>query len=91
LLFFFLYFVFPLAMIFAGNLLPKIGTRRSAMAGGLFFGGGCLLAGLGDKSFLFTVLGIGCLSGVGVGIAYIVPITVIAGIDAIAGFDRCSI
>jgi OFA family oxalate/formate antiporter-like MFS transporter len=70
------YFVFPLAMMVAGNLLPKIGTRRSAMVGGLLFGGGWLLAGLGDKSFLFTVLGIGCLSGVGAGMAYIVPIAV---------------
>jgi len=70
------YFVFPLTMMVAGNLLPRIGTRRSAMLGGLCFGGGWLLAGLGTKSFLFTILGIGGLAGIGAGLAYIVPIAV---------------
>jgi len=70
------YFVFPLSMLIAGNLLAKIGTRRSAMVGGLLFGGGWLIAGLGTKSFMYTVLGIGVLSGIGAGMAYIVPIAV---------------
>lgn len=70
------YFVFPLTMMVAGNLLPKIGTRRSAMLGGLCFGGGWLLAGLGENSFVFTILGIGGLAGIGAGLAYIVPIAV---------------
>ncbi len=70
------YFVFPFTMMVAGNFLPKIGPRRSAMVGGLLFGGGWLLAGLGSHSFIFTVLGIGALAGVGAGMAYIVPIAV---------------
>ena len=90
------YFIFPLTMMVAGGWLPKIGPRVSAMAGGLLFGGGWLLAGLGSHSFVFTVLGIGGMAGIGAGMAYIVPIAVcirwfprskglVAGI-AVAGF-----
>ncbi|MFO7913799.1 MAG: MFS transporter, partial [Desulfotignum sp.] len=70
------YFVFPLTMMIAGGFLPRIGPRISAMTGGLLFGGGWLLAGLGSHSFVFTILGIGVLAGIGAGMAYIVPIAV---------------
>lgn len=70
------YFIFPLTMMIAGTLLPRIGPRVSAMAGGLCFGGGWLLAGQGGQNFIFTTLGIGVLAGIGAGMAYIVPITV---------------
>ncbi len=70
------YFMFPLTMMAAGTFLPRIGPRICAMVGGLLFGGGWLLASLGSKNFIFTVLGIGVLSGIGAGIAYIVPIAV---------------
>ena len=70
------YFMFPLTMMAAGTFLPKIGPRICAMVGGLLFGGGWLFASLGSSNFLFTVLGIGVLSGVGAGMAYIVPIAV---------------
>lgn len=70
------YFIFPLSMLIAGNFLTKIGTRRSAMIGGILFGGGWLLASLGSFNFVYTVLGIGVLSGIGAGMAYIVPIAV---------------
>lgn len=70
------YFMFPLTMMAAGTFLPKIGPRISAMIGGLLFGGGWLLASLGIHNFVFTILGIGVLSGIGAGMAYIVPIAV---------------
>ena len=70
------YFMFPLTMMAAGTFLPRIGPRICAMLGGLLFGGGWLFASLGSSNFLFTVLGIGVLSGVGAGMAYIVPIAV---------------
>lgn len=70
------YFMFPLTMMFAGTLLPKTGPRLNAMVGGLLFGGGWLIASLGAGNFLFTTLGIGLVSGVGAGMAYIVPIAV---------------
>lgn len=70
------YFMFPLTMIFAGYILPKIGPRISAVIGGIFFGSGWLLASQGIHSFIYTVMGIGVLSGIGAGFAYIVPIAV---------------
>ena len=70
------YFVFPLTMMFAGMLLPRLGPRVCAVTGGLCFGGGWLLASLGVHSFVFTILGIGLLAGIGAGMAYIVPIAV---------------
>jgi MFS transporter, OFA family, oxalate/formate antiporter len=68
------YFAFPATMIFSGGLLPRIGPRVCALIGGLLFGAGWLLAGLGGTHFGFTIAGIGILAGVGVGFAYIVPI-----------------
>ncbi|MGB3210948.1 MAG: MFS transporter [Desulforhopalus sp.] len=70
------YFMFPLTMMAAGTFLPRIGPRISAMAGGLLFGGGWILASQGTHNFIFTILGIGVLSGIGAGMAYIVPIAV---------------
>jgi len=70
------YFMFPLTMMSAGTFLPKIGPRISAMLGGLLFGGGWILASQGHHHFAFTILGIGVLSGIGAGMAYIVPIAV---------------
>jgi OFA family oxalate/formate antiporter-like MFS transporter len=70
------YFMFPLTMMAAGTFLPKIGPRISAMTGGLLFGGGWVLASLGSDNFVLTILGIGVLSGIGAGMAYIVPIAV---------------
>ncbi len=68
------YFAFPLTMIFAGRWLPSLGPRRSAVAGGILFGCGWYVAGFGGLHFGLTVLGIGLLAGIGVGMAYIVPI-----------------
>ena len=68
------YFAFPATMMFAGQFLPKMGPRRCAMLGGILFGGGWMLAGLGRLDFLYTVMGIGLLAGIGAGFAYIVPI-----------------
>ncbi|MBU1564512.1 MAG: MFS transporter [Proteobacteria bacterium] len=70
------YFIFPLTMMIVGTLLPRIVPRISAIIGGLCFGGGWLLASLGAHSFIFTILGIGLLAGIGAGFAYIVPITI---------------
>ncbi len=69
------YFVFPAVTVLAGTLLPRLGRRRCAVAGGLLFGAGWLVAGLGGTDFGLTVLGIGCIAGVGAGLAYIVPIS----------------
>jgi len=68
------YVAFPAMTILAGSLLDRLGPRRMAVFGGLLFGGGWLLAGLGRGGFLATILGVGILGGLGVGLAYLVPI-----------------
>lgn len=70
------YFVFPLSMMVAGRFLPRLGSRKSAMTGGLLFGTGWVLAGFGDHSIILTIVGIGLVSGIGAGMAYVVPISV---------------
>ncbi|HOW71544.1 MAG TPA: MFS transporter [Phycisphaerae bacterium] len=68
------YMIFPATLIVSGMLLGRLGPRRCAIVGGLVFGGGWVFAGLGGVHSAFTVLGIGVLGGLGVGLAYIVPI-----------------
>ena len=68
------YVAFPATTVAAGMMLRRLGPRRSAVLGGLLFGGGWVLAGQGHHDFGLTVLGVGLLGGIGVGFAYLVPI-----------------
>ena len=70
------YFVFPLTLIFSDKILRRLGPRKASLVGGLLFGGGWILASQGTHSFVLTAVGIGGLSGVGVGMVYLVPVTV---------------
>ena len=71
------YLAFPATLIFSGSILHTLGPRRSALVGTVLFGSGWVVAGVGGGlSFLFVVLGVGIMSGIGVGFAYIVPIQV---------------
>ncbi len=70
------YIVFPGTALFAGPILRWLGPRGSAVLGGIVFGAGWGLAGFGGSGFAFTAGGIGILGGIGVGIAYVVPIAV---------------
>ena len=71
------YFTFPAMTVVTGSwLLPRLGPRSSAILGGILFGSGWLLAGLGEISFILPILGIGLLAGIGAGMAYIIPIGV---------------
>ena len=62
-------FVFALCMIPGGRVQDRYGPRVGATLGGLFLGGGCVLAGL-LKSYAGLVLGFGVLGGVGMGLGY---------------------
>jgi OFA family oxalate/formate antiporter-like MFS transporter len=70
------YLAFPITTLFTGPLIARLGTRWCTFLGGLIFGGGWVLAGWGGCGWHFasTVAGIGLLGGIGVGVAYIVPI-----------------
>ena len=71
------YFAFPVTVIFSGHVLKKLGPARSAAVGGLVFGLGWMLASLGSQHFALTVIGVGLLAGIGVGLAYVVPLAVL--------------
>ncbi len=67
---------FAIVMVLAGRVLPRIGPRRLAVAGGLLLGAGYLLGGFLGSSFWVQLIGIGIIGGAGIGLAYVVPIAV---------------
>jgi MFS transporter, OFA family, oxalate/formate antiporter len=68
---------FAVVMVLAGRMMPKIGPRRLAMAGGIVLGAGYLLAGaVGGTSFWSVFVLVGLVGGAGIGLGYVVPIAV---------------
>ncbi|MEW6365625.1 MAG: OFA family MFS transporter [Acidobacteriota bacterium] len=62
--------IFSLSMIPAGRLQDRIGPRWVASIGGLFIGGGCMVAGMAGSSLSGFVVGFGVLGGIGIGFGY---------------------
>ena len=67
---------FAIVMVLAGRILPRVGPRKLAIAGGLMLGGGYLIGGFLGTSFWAQLIGIGLIGGAGIGLAYVVPIAV---------------
>lgn len=68
---------FAIVMILAGRLMPRIGPRKLAIAGGIVLGTGYVLAGFqGGTEFWLVFVGVGLVGGAGIGLAYVVPIAV---------------
>jgi MFS family permease len=67
---------FATVMVLAGRVLPRVGPRPLTIAGGLLLGGGYVLGGLFGDSFWIQLLSIGVVGGAGIGLAYVVPISV---------------
>ena len=67
---------FAIVMVLAGRILPRTGPRKLSVAGGLLLGTGYVVSGFFGESFLVQLLGIGVVSGAGIGLAYVVPIAV---------------
>ena len=67
---------FASVMVLAGRILPRVGPRPLTIAGGLLLGGGYVLGGLFGHSFWIQLLSIGFVGGAGIGLAYVVPISV---------------
>ncbi len=67
---------FAIVMVLAGRILPRVGPRKLSVAGGLLLGSGYIASGFFGESFAVQLLGIGIVSGAGIGLAYVVPIAV---------------
>ena len=63
-----------------GGVLPRVGPRRLALAGGALFGSGYLLAALALrlKSLPLLYLGYGVVGGTGLGLGYVTPVATVA-------------
>jgi len=68
---------FAVVMVVAGRMMPKVGPKVLAMAGGVVPGAGYVLAGVfGAKEWINTFVFVGLVGGAGIGLAYVVPIAV---------------
>ena len=69
-----------LAAAWGGTKLPKYGPRKLAVAGGVLFGAGYLLAAvaLHWKYLWLLYLGYGVIGGTGLGLGYVTPVATVA-------------
>ncbi len=70
------YVVFPLTLLVARRIIAKLGTTLSAQLGIVLFAIGWGIASLGIHSVPLLFIGVGLVSGIGVGITYLIPIIV---------------
>jgi OFA family oxalate/formate antiporter-like MFS transporter len=62
------------AAFFGGLWMRAAGPRVVAIAAGILYGGGVLLASISSGSLLLLYLTYGLLGGIGIGLGYIVPV-----------------
>jgi OFA family oxalate/formate antiporter-like MFS transporter len=65
------------AAFFGGLWLKQVGPRVVAMTGGVLYGGGVFLASMSYHGLWWLYLTYGLVGGIGLGFAYIVPISVL--------------
>jgi MFS transporter, OFA family, oxalate/formate antiporter len=66
-----------LAAFFGGLWLAKVGPRTVAITGAMLYGAGTMLASLSANHLPILYLTYGVIGGVGLGFAYIVPVSVL--------------
>lgn len=67
-------FVFAFTTIFSGRLYDKIGPKKVAAIGGLFYGTGMILSAFATELWMLYIT-YGVLAGIGVGFAYVSPLS----------------
>lgn len=68
--------VFTIVMILGGRLLIKKGPRFTALIGAILFMLGYVIASKSGGAYSILFLGIGLVSGAGIGLGYVCPLTV---------------
>jgi OFA family oxalate/formate antiporter-like MFS transporter len=69
--------VLGFASFFGGLWLKRVGPRVVAMTGGALYGSGVFLASFSDHGLWWLYVTYGVIGGIGLGFAYIVPISVL--------------
>lgn len=67
--------VFTITMIPAGKLIPKYGPRPVASVGALLYMAGYILASTSNGNYVMILIGIGIITGAGIGAGYVCPLT----------------
>ncbi|MDD5133976.1 MAG: MFS transporter [Phycisphaerae bacterium] len=67
---------FTITMVFAGRFSAKHGYNVTAAIGGILLGTGYILASLSKGAFVPILLGIGVISGAGIGFSYVCPLAI---------------
>lgn len=70
------YYVFPLTMTALATIPRRPTPHRGAIVGGALFGFAWILAGSGPASSMWLASTIGAMGGIGVGLAYLVPVAI---------------
>ena len=68
--------IFTLTMIFAGRVLVIFGPQATAGIGAILFAAGYLLASFSNGSYGLLLLGLGIITGAGIGFGYVCPLIV---------------
>lgn len=68
--------VFTVTMVFAGRFLVAHGPGLTAAIGALLFTGGYLIASFSGGSYALLLLGLGVITGSGIGFGYVCPLAV---------------
>ena len=67
---------FTITMVFAGRFLVAHGPQLTAGIGALLFTGGYLIASYSQGNYAVLLLGLGVITGAGIGFGYVCPLTV---------------
>ena len=68
--------VFTVAMTFSNKLIARHGARVTTAIAGALFMLGYLIASFSGGSFIVLAIGIGCVTGIGIGLGYVCPLSV---------------
>jgi len=67
---------FAVSMVFSGRLLQKLNPKIVGVSSALLFSGGYLIASFSRGNFILLILGLGILSGSGIGFGYACSLTI---------------